>query len=124
MTNEKRDTPVSVFELREVASGRIGYGDTKYHLHLLGLAADEIERLSNPVASPALLDALRPLFDSVPLTPVTLNGEQVLRIVAASGRSEDEPPAECRYPACLTEEPGCVIGCPKRSAQNRPAEPK
>jgi hypothetical protein len=45
VTNEKTDTPVSVFELREVASGRIGYGDTKYHLRLLGLAADRIDEL-------------------------------------------------------------------------------
>jgi hypothetical protein len=44
-SNEKTDTPVSVFELREVASGRIGYGDTKYHLRLLGLAADRIDEL-------------------------------------------------------------------------------
>jgi len=41
---------VSVFELREVASGRIGHGDTKYHLHLLALAADEIECLQRLIA--------------------------------------------------------------------------
>jgi len=56
VTNQKTDTPVSVFELREVASGRIGYGDTKYHLRLLELAADEIERLSSAVEPPAPLD--------------------------------------------------------------------
>lgn len=41
MTNEQ----VSIFILREVAAGRIGFGDTKYHLKLLAEAADEIERL-------------------------------------------------------------------------------
>lgn len=47
MTDEPLDrVEVTVFELREVASGRIGYGDTKYHLQLLAMAADEIERLS------------------------------------------------------------------------------
>lgn len=34
---------VTVFELREVAAGRIGHGDTKYHLKLLAAAADALE---------------------------------------------------------------------------------
>lgn len=43
-----------------------------------------------------LREALEPLFDSIPLMPVTLSGEQVLRIVVASrcleaGSVPDEP---------------------------------
>lgn len=47
--SSKEGVPVTVDELRRVASGAIGYGDTRYHLHLLALAADEIERLTGIV---------------------------------------------------------------------------
>lgn len=49
---DKLDTPVTLFELREAAKGRLGYGDTRWHLHLLGLAADRIEALEKPASEP------------------------------------------------------------------------
>jgi hypothetical protein len=50
--SERKDTPVTVDELRQAASGQFGYADTEWHLHLLSLAADEIERLSQQQTEP------------------------------------------------------------------------